>query len=271
MDEPLDCTYHSHTKRCGHAFGEDEDYAKAAVEGHYQILGYSDHIMLPGREQPGMRGTFSQADGYFASVRNLESKYAGKLKIYCAFEAEWYGEIYAQYYHDLLAQGKVDYLLLGQHCFILGSQIYFYGSLPDKADATRLYAKAVLEGIKSHDFLYVAHPDLFMSWYGTWDLLAEETAKLIIAAAKEAKMPLEVNMGPSRWGRKNLAGQEIEVAYPCPRFWDLVSASGVPVIIGVDSHNPNELLESPFDWVRTFVEKHRLNTINRIAIPSKAP
>ncbi len=268
MDKPLDYTYHSHTKRCGHATGEDEDYAKKAVQGGYKILGYSDHVMLPNREQPGMRGTFAQADGYFASVNALKAKYAGRLAIYLAFEAEWFGDAYAGYYRGLLSEGKVDYLLLGQHCFVSGSKFVFYGNLADKAEATKLYAKDLIAGIKSRDFLCVAHPDLFMSWYGRWDLLAEETSRKIISAAKEAKIPLEVNMGPSRWGRRNAPGEPLDVAYPFSNFWDIASEAEVPSIIGVDSHNPEELLASPFDWVRSFVERHHLRYIDRLAVPS---
>ena len=267
MDKPLDYTYHSHTKRCGHAVGEDEEYVKKAIEGKYQILGFSDHVMLPGRPQPGMRGDYALADGYFKSVRGLQAKYKDKIKIYLAFEAEWYGDEYRKYYTDLLTSGTLDYLLLGQHCFSTGNRFVFYGDLPDKREATARYTDALIEGMQSGLFLYVAHPDLFMSWYGEWDAFAAECAERIIDAAKELGMVLEVNMGPSRWGRRNRIGQEIDVAYPCSPFWDMVSEAGVPCIIGVDSHDPNELLTSPFDWVRECVESHNLRYQSRMELP----
>lgn len=40
--------YHTHTKRCGHAEGEDEDYVLEALGSGITDLGFSDHIMLPG-------------------------------------------------------------------------------------------------------------------------------------------------------------------------------------------------------------------------------
>jgi len=269
-DEPLGYTYHSHTKRCGHAVGEDEDYVKKAVEGHYQILGFSDHVMLPYDAQPGMRGDFSLAPGYFKSVRDLQGKYQKQLQIYLAFEAEWYYDRYASYYHDLLAKGTVDYLLLGQHCFHDGNGIVFYAHLSDKNEATRIYTRDLIAGMRSGNFIYVAHPDHFMLWNQNWNSVCEECAHQIIDAAKELNMILEVNMGPSRWGRRNKIGQEIEVAYPCPEFWDLVAQSGVRVIVGVDDHDPNELLNSPFDWVRGFVQKRSLNYIDRLSLPFSA-
>ena len=35
--------YHTHTRRCGHAVGEDREYAEAAVQAGLKILGFSDH------------------------------------------------------------------------------------------------------------------------------------------------------------------------------------------------------------------------------------
>jgi histidinol-phosphatase (PHP family) len=270
MSKPLDYTYHSHTARCGHAVGTDEEYVKKAIEGHYKILGFSDHVMLPNHPQPGMRGDYSLAPGYFKSVRDLQRKYAKQIQIYLAFEAEWYGDLYASYYHHLLASGTVDYLLLGQHDFIdTNGQIVFYGRVKDKREATLRYTKDIVAGIKSGLFVYVAHPDLFMSWYDSWDALAQECAEEIIHAAIEAGMPLEVNMGPSRWGRRNRIGEAIDVPYPYPEFWDLVSEEKGSVIIGVDDHDPNELLTSDFDWVRSFVEDHNLDYHDRLTLPFK--
>ena len=35
--------YHTHTNRCMHATGSDEDYVLSAIKGGYQELGFSDH------------------------------------------------------------------------------------------------------------------------------------------------------------------------------------------------------------------------------------
>ena len=58
--------YHTHTKRCGHATGEDEDYVIAALNKGYKILGFSDHAMFPNmKEEKGMRGNFSLLNDCF--------------------------------------------------------------------------------------------------------------------------------------------------------------------------------------------------------------
>ena len=46
-DKQLDYCLHTHTKRCGHAFGADEEYVQAAIDAGIKVLGFSDHIFLP--------------------------------------------------------------------------------------------------------------------------------------------------------------------------------------------------------------------------------
>lgn len=38
---------HTHTKRCGHAQGEDEEYVKAAIDNKITLLGFFDYAFLP--------------------------------------------------------------------------------------------------------------------------------------------------------------------------------------------------------------------------------
>ena len=47
--------YHSHTKRCEHAIGEDEEYVKAAIANGFQVMGFSDHAPYAGVHTPGER------------------------------------------------------------------------------------------------------------------------------------------------------------------------------------------------------------------------
>ena len=39
--------YHTHTPRCGHAIGSEEEYVRCALEAGFQILGFSDHTPYP--------------------------------------------------------------------------------------------------------------------------------------------------------------------------------------------------------------------------------
>ena len=35
--------YHTHTKRCKHAGGSDEEYIESAIKSGFQELGFADH------------------------------------------------------------------------------------------------------------------------------------------------------------------------------------------------------------------------------------
>mgnify|MGYP004576416305 CR=1 FL=1 len=43
--------YHTHTFRCGHAIGNDEEYVLEAIALGLNTLGFSDHVMLPNVKQ----------------------------------------------------------------------------------------------------------------------------------------------------------------------------------------------------------------------------
>lgn len=261
--------YHCHTKRCGHATGEDEDYVLKAIEGKYQLLGFSDHVFLPGLEQPGIRGSYLLLDNYTSSIRNLAKKYQGKIGICLGFEAEWYGNKFRDYYEKLLKDGVVQYLICGQHCFLDDRDNFvWYGSVFDdeaRKERTICYANDLIEAMKSKLYLYIAHPDLFMGWNQKWNDTCEECARKIISAAKELDVILEVNMGPSRWGKKDALGNPLP-SYPNGRFWELVSEAGVRSIVGVDAHQPEELIHSPFDWISNFLQERKLKPLKSLPL-----
>lgn len=104
--------YHTHTKRCGHATGEDEEY----VEAGFAELGFTDHCPWPYKTEgfygTGTRMRMDELDGYFESIRALGNKYAGQIKIYAGLECEYYEE-----YLDALKamHEKADYMIFGAH------------------------------------------------------------------------------------------------------------------------------------------------------------
>ena len=72
--------YHSHTKRCEHAIGEDEEYVKAAIANGFQVMGFSDHAPYAGVHTPGERMDKEALEGYIASVKRCRRNMKRKLK-----------------------------------------------------------------------------------------------------------------------------------------------------------------------------------------------
>ncbi len=268
MKTLIDANYHSHTFRCGHAYGSDENYVLEAMRHGFKAIGFSDHVILPGTTQPGMRGDPSLLEEYISSVCSLKKKYAGQIEVYLAFECEWYHEEYASYYRDLLLKRGFDYLILGQHCFRTGDRFVYYSQVADDKQAIDLYVRDVLSAIDSGLFAYIAHPDHFLIWYGKWDETAEKASWKICRAAKEKGLPLELNMGPSRWKAKTSLDDLSIVCYPYPKFFEIAKQVGNDIVIGVDAHDPSDYVKSDFEWIIDFAQRLGLKPLKRIKFPS---
>ena len=69
--EKLEYNYHTHTYRCGHAIGLDEEYVQEAIKAGIKRMGFSDHIFLPNFYQPRIRGSYLLLDDYLDSINRL--------------------------------------------------------------------------------------------------------------------------------------------------------------------------------------------------------
>ncbi len=268
MKTLIDANYHSHSFRCGHAIGSDEEYALAAMKAGFKVLGFSDHVMLPKANQPGMRGDISLLSDYVNSVNSLKRKYAGKMEIYLGFECEWYYEEFESYYRELLTKYGFDYLIMGQHCFRMNDRFFYYSSVKDERQGVELYVKDLIAGINSGLFAYVAHPDHFLMWYGKWDETAEKASWAICKAAKEKNVPLEINMGPSRWKIKTSLDDLSLVCYPYRKFFEIAKQIGNDVVIGVDAHAPSDYATSDYRWAYDFATCLGFEPLKRVKSPS---
>ena len=69
----IKANYHTHTARCGHAIGTDEEYVQAAIQAGLTTLGFSDHAAYP-TPCPGLRMNIEQIPDYYQSIRSLQEK-----------------------------------------------------------------------------------------------------------------------------------------------------------------------------------------------------
>lgn len=256
--------YHTHTKRCGHAEGEDEDYVLEALGSGITDLGFSDHIMLPGFSQPNVRGEYSVLDDYLESIDNLKQKYKDRMHIHVGFEAESISE-YFPYYRELIESGTIDYLILGNH-FSLGSdhQIKTYFAHTPTSESIREYRDRAIEALKTGLFSCFAHPDYYMSAMPKITKEAIKIAKELIQTAMELDIPLEVNVAGIRNGKKNV-GNTLRYIYPTDAFFELAGKMKAKCIIGIDAHSPRDISDDDSNSLAVrFAKKHNLNLIARL-------
>ncbi len=231
--------YHTHTFRCGHAVGEDEDYVLEAIGLGMQTLGFSDHVMLEGLSQVNVRGEFSLTEDYFSSINHLKEKYKERIRILLGFEAEPFPEYFA-YYDMLLKEKKIDYLILGNHCELENGRIkYFFSKATTKNDIIR-YKDTLIKGMETGYFAYVAHPDYFMGGYNEFDHTCKKISEEICDASHALNIPLEFNFAAIRRGKVMINNEE-RYLYPHMEFWKIAAKKHCKMILGLDAHAPQEL------------------------------
>ena len=105
---------HTHTSRCYHAAGTDEEYVLAAIEAGFDKLGFADHTPFPYKDDyfPGDKMKIGELEGYIESVNSLKEKYKGQIEILLGLECESVPEFFP-FLREM--KQKMDYLILGSH------------------------------------------------------------------------------------------------------------------------------------------------------------
>ena len=239
----MKANYHTHTSRCGHAEGTDEQYVKAAVSQGYDVLGFADHVPWPyksGFVHHGVRMPVTQLDEYLSSVRRLKKQYAGKIEILAGFECGYFPE-YMNWLAEMKEEKQLDYLIFGNHYDTTDEGGMYFGQTRTAAQLKR-YVDSAVKGVETGLFSYLAHPDLFMRRYGRFDADCRAAAKDLCQVCKENNLPMEYNLHD-----RYVSYTSRHTGYPHPDFFEIVQSYGVDVIIGVDAHEPEEIGD-PTQW-----------------------
>ena len=231
--------YHTHTYRCNHANGKDEEYVKKAIAENVKILGFSDHA--PNAPRPdGYRSYYKMApeetEEYYASIRALGEKYADKIEIHVGFETEYFHSTWKDEV-EFMKKHPPEYLILGQHYVDFenlngnrGNHSDRGASLCDERERIKPYADIVIEAMSTGLFSCVAHPDILTYTGREQEYYLSEMAR-IIEASKKYGVPLEYN----------LLGQTLGRQYPRLDFWRLVGELGASAVLGCDAHTPQRV------------------------------
>ena len=240
--------YHTHTSRCNHANGLDREYIEKAIERGIQTLGFSDHAPYDfpfDGYYSHFRMKKDEAEEYTKSIRALQKEYEKDIRILCGFELEYY-PLYHAREMQFLKQFSPDYLLLGQH---------FVGNEPNGKTGRgnqEEYVSQVIEGLKTGDFLYLAHPDI--SGFEGDEQAILQAYRRLCENSKELNIPLELNLlgiREKRW-------------YPDERFWKIAGEVGNEVILGTDAHAPEQFLHYADEQTAlSIVKKYNLKLMEK--------
>ncbi len=226
--------FHTHTFRCHHAKGTDRDYVEAAIKAGYTEIGFSDHVPYPFPTQyySDFRMKLNETEDYVKSIRSLQKEYADRITIRLGFEAEYYPDIFSSLL-DFIKPFHYDYLILGQHFTNneYDSGAFYCGHKTNSIEILDKYIIQTLEGLKTGEFLYFAHPDL-IHFTGSREIYKQKM-KDFVRELKNLAIPLECNF-LGFWDKRN---------YPDKTFWKFAAEEQNPVIIGLDAHQPEVYLD----------------------------
>jgi len=242
--------YHTHCYLCNHAQGLPIDYVEIAIKHNYQEIGISDHGPLLKRwvHRMDMKSFYNI---YLKNIDLAISKYSDQIKIYKGLEIE-YLEGYDQHYQTLLKD--LDYLILGQHVIEYGGEIHdIFKNTED--DPIYIYKNAVIKAMKTKYFRILAHPDLYMFKYRTWNHHTEKVAREIIEAAIKYDVLLEINVNGIRRGEIRNQDNDKVYIYPRIEFWKIVKEyPKARIIIGEDNHAFKHVDDASCQKAREFAE-----------------
>ncbi|MCR5203079.1 MAG: histidinol-phosphatase [Lachnospiraceae bacterium] len=223
--------YHTHTKRCNHAQGEDREYVENAIEAGIDILGFSDHIpwLFETDYRSGTRMKASLTEDYISCMEKLKKEYEKDIKIYIGFEAEYVSGIMDKQY-EFIDQYPYDYMILGEH-FTTSEEkgAPYTGFETTKEEDLVLYVDTCIEGMETGRYRYLAHPDL-LNYVGSKEIYYREYKRLC-EYLKSKDSPVEINRLGLFEGRH----------YPNDDFFEIAREVGNSCIIGFDAHTPDVL------------------------------
>ncbi len=251
---------HTHTYRCHHATGTEREYIERAIAGGITHMGFSDHIphRFPDGHESFYRVFLADVEDYMETLRALREEYRDRIRIDIGFEMEYYPEYFEEMLERALSLGA-EYLLLGEH-FVAHE---FPGGIyaGDKTESEELlcrYVDAVIEGMETGVFSYLAHPDLIH--YCGEDEIYEREMRRLCQASTRLGFPVEVNFLGIRDHRH----------YPDERFWKIAGEEGCEVVFGYDAHDPEGACdEASLKVAEEMVEKYglRVNPNPRVIDP----
>ncbi|MDR1794260.1 MAG: histidinol-phosphatase [Erysipelotrichaceae bacterium] len=221
--------YHTHTYRCKHAIGKDEDYVLAAIANGYKRMAFTDHSpwpLLPD-ENASIRMDLEQMPEYFRSLRNLRRHYKDQIAIDIGLECEYYPDR-IDWLKEQMMRYQMDLVIFGNHFYKRGRYDLYFGHYYNRETLLYDYLESSVAGMRTGIYSIMAHPDIFMRSYGKWDDAVEGMVHELCKVAKQTNTILEYNLG----------GIRAKSGYPHPEFWRVVAEEGNTAMIGIDAHSP---------------------------------
>jgi len=226
--------YHIHTKLCKHATGEIDQYVEMAIRLGMFKIGFSDHAPTDSGFDPAHRMNIDEFPYYIESIERAKKSYSD-INIVIGIEADIYPG-FEKNLEKLRRDFPVEYVIGSVHFIddveVHGNRIQSY-SKEEKSSLIKRYFDLLETGIYSGLIDVVAHIDLIK-----WSLadMQDEIVchcERILKIVDVRNLILEVNTS----GLRKKPGE----IYPGPDILNRASLLNIPVCLGSDAHNPDDV------------------------------
>lgn len=233
--------YHVHTKRCGHACGEDREYIEAAIKKGLNEMGFADHVPRFYDPAPGVLVTergmaWDHLEEYVRAVTTYQEEYR-EIAIRLGLEVDFVpgleeavAEIGQMYPWDYLI-GSVHFIPKWNYGYILRDKEH------EPSEIFHEYFQLVAEAAESGLYDFLGHIDLPKRVFT--QLSNEKMYAMyqpLAARIGRAGAAIEVNTSGMRGSRTEADG-----IYPDIRLLSLCREHGVQVTLGSDAHRPSDV------------------------------
>lgn len=248
--------YHTHTWRCNHAAGTEEEYIQAAIESGIRTLGFSDHSPCLFRNGfiSRIRMLPEQLEDYVSCLKVLRTKYTSELKLHIGVEAEYYPAIFRDTVSFLQDHG-IEYMILGQHYIGEEPNRIYSGTATMDEELLKKYCYQSMDAMQTGLFTYFAHPDL-IHYVGDNSVYRKYMHEMIREAV-QCSIPVEIN----------LLGIAEERHYTGQHFLEIVSEENCPVIIGRDAHSPDAFNDTASEEkAMQMIKQYQLTLLQEVSL-----
>lgn len=251
--------YHTHTYRCGHAVGNEEEYVKQAIVSGFKTLGFSEHMGYADWNDHSERIDYDKLDEYINDINKLKQKYQNDITIYTGFEFEYFDDALE---HLKNMQSKCDYLICGQHAYDRFNHYYDHRDYCDDY-YIEFMANQVVKALDAGLTRYIAHPDYFLLSGKPLSESMKDSIKKICDAALKYDAVIEINLKGMKYGRD----PNQNFFYPNYQTYEIIAEKGCKVVIGYDAHAPQNLAERHKEvQIKTEFDSLNLNYIEDLKI-----
>jgi histidinol-phosphatase (PHP family) len=236
------CDTHTHTARCGHAAGRDEEIVEAAIGRGLAAIAITDHMpfywLPPQQHDPHLAMSADELPRYVEAVLGLKERYRGRIEVLLGIEADFIPTHGAELVRILEAY-PFD-VVLGSVHVVDGWLVDAPSSLArlsrgqDEVDRVwGRYAELLIAAAGSGLFDVLAHLDLPKKFGHRPSRPFAGRQADVVAAVAASGCAVELSSA----GRRKPVGED----YPAPELVRVLASAGARFVLSSDAHAPAEV------------------------------